>query len=333
MSLMNNRKCNGIFGGLWQMLWLCALLSGGGPEGRCEVLTFSLDPLRSRVEMSGTINAFGLNLAIKEQASGSLVAPFKGMVLAEVSDAAIGFTGASRIAPLETRSWEPGPYGVPGFAPASYGALVSVNLGSLEVLGKAACRGWAFNVLSTNLLLTNGTFLSRRVGLPFFDSTNSVVDYHFVIKSSGGGDPDFAPKPKASSTPVTTTVAGRHVLSSGGLTNRATNAASVAMQNGVSTLSIPIDAVCAFTATNGHNRFRFFLVFSGQLVGTLGSFVDWVPPSTPGGPLKLSWPSGYKLQRATQFWPPDWADFSEQSPLETQPSGRAYYFRAVRASE
>lgn len=289
------------------------------------LVTFTLDPARSTIELSGTVNAFGLSLALKEQAPSSLDVPWTGASGANVSGVGIEFVTGNRITLPDSRNWEPGPYGVPGVAPASYGMLASVELGSIAVIGKIACRHWSLDTFTTNLTLQDGTFLARRVRFPFFDETNSVVDYHFLSRTGGPGDPDFAP-----SSPYTTNiVAGRHIVS-GSLTNRATNSARVAIENGLETLRVPMDAIYTFTVTNGNNRFRFSMVFTGELVGVVTPKVEIVAPQTSGQPFRVSWPLGYKLQRATRLADPDWTDHSSQSPLEVAATGAAHYFRAVK---
>jgi hypothetical protein len=75
---------------------------------------------------------------------------------------------------------------------------------------------------------------------------------------------ESADVPKA---PMTVTVAGRHVLS-GALDNRATDLGGVGVNDGVRTLTVPIDARYSFTpVADSGEQLRFDLIFTGRLVG------------------------------------------------------------------
>lgn len=325
-------------------VWLLATLIFGGTAAHCEVTTFNLDPNQSSIEIQGTINGFGLNMVLKQQATGSLKARYSGKIAAEFAGTNIQFIGGSRIKPFEIANWEPGPFGAEGSAPASYGLLASVNLGTLTVVGKAASREWQFDVTSAELPLQNGTFASRHLRLPFFDTTNSVLDYHFFFRMVIG-DPDFTGdrvesaegvKPDGSvsaagSDEITITAAGRHIMS-GMLTNRATTPAIITTQNEVRTLVVPVDARYSFLVTNANHQFRFDLIFIGQLVASDAGMVEYTAPTGSGNPIQLSWPAGYKLQRASKLSPPDWEDLALESPIEHPTLQPSEYFRAVKSN-
>lgn len=74
---------------------------------------------------------------------------------------------------------------------------------------------------------------------------------------------------------------------------------------------------------------RFDLLCAGRLVGTDAGWIEYTPPQEPGGPIRLSWPRGYKLQRTSQLAPPAWEDAAAESPVERPTLQPAEYFRAV----
>jgi hypothetical protein len=260
-------------------------------------------------------------MLLREQGPGGVTASFGGSIDVDLSHESVRFIGGE-VRPGEPASWEPGPFGVPGFAPASYGLLAGVNSPSLTVVGRAASRHLVLDAASPALPLVAGEFPARQLDLPILEDGGSVVDYHFFFRfvitdpdftlarygagfrlgdgtevedaiespSSGGG---------SGTAEVTVTIAGRHVLS-GALDNRATGAGRIGANGGVTTLTVPIDARYTFTAvSDSGDQLRFDLVFTGQLVGaaitpsptpsaTATSFAAMTPTAT-------STPDGAKL--------------------------------------
>ena len=50
-----------------------------------------------------------------------------------------------------------------------------------------------------------------------------------------------------------------------------------------------------------------------------------------GSGLQLTWPAGFKLQRATQLAPPDWQELANPSPFTVPLTGSGGFFRVLRA--
>lgn len=306
-------------------LWVFAMVLA---EARAGVITFSVDPVRSVVELQGTVLAFGLNLSLNEQAAGSMKVSWRGTLRAEVSDSTVRFVSGNWVPLMESGVWQPDTNGFVGSAPANYGARAGVNL-SLIVSGHAAFRQMGFEMISPELTLQSGQFPVRQIEMRFVEAAKSAVDYRFSL-TNNPGDPDFAlagAKPQA--VLATLTAAGRTLLQ-GEITNRATNAARLFLENGVQTMTIPIDARYVFVArANTGDEFRFSLLLIGQLVAIPGAIVEY-QPAIPGGPIRLSWPPGYRLQRATEFSPGGWSDLATDSPLEVPTHESLEYFRAIR---
>jgi hypothetical protein len=220
-------------------------------------------------------------MLLREQGTGSINATHAGDLQVDLSEESIRFAGRSDMGPVEAASWEPGPFGVPGSAPASYGVAVSIDSPNFTVVGNAAGRGWEMDATSPDLPLVGGELQARQVDFPFVDEAGSVVDYNFFFRFRIS-DPDFTltrrPIPESrvdettdgggqGSAEVEVTLAGRHVLS-GFLNNRATDPGRLEMVGGVPTLTLPVDATYSFTAeTNSGNQLRFDLIFTGQLIG------------------------------------------------------------------
>jgi hypothetical protein len=296
--------------GFW-IRWLATFLIFGQPHAKAEVISFAIDTNRSSVALKGSVTAVdlgGLVIALKEQGAGSLNAMYGGTIVADLSSDAIRFVGGSQIIPLESKAWEPGPNGADGTSLASYAAQASI---SFIAAAKAASRRLVFDATSTELPLQGGEFDVKQVGIRFVDTANSVIDFRVTGAVQAQGSK----------------------ILSGLLTNRVSNLGKVSAEDGVQTLTIPIDATYSFVVEDDSGQeFRFDLIFAGQWVGTPaapGAVVEFDPPSMPGGPLKLFWSPSYKLQRATVLSPPNWADYATESPVEIPTSQPGEYFRVV----
>ena len=166
-----------------------------------------------------------------------------------------------------------------------------------------------FDVTSNPLALTGGSFDSAGLLFRFIDTNNAVLDYRAsgILSSSGS---------KVLSGLATNKVAGVSTLVSAG---------------GVETLTIPVSATYSFSLLLPDDS---TITLTGQLVatrggGTLPPEVVFVPPAPAATDLKLTWSASYKLQRATQLSPPNWADYATDSPITIPFSGPGEFFRVV----
>ena len=269
--------------------------------------TFTIDPTRSAITLSG--NVAGATLL--EQAAGSLTTPFSGSIQLDVTPASVQFTGGRSVVPVEAHNWEPGQSGVPGSAPASYGAKASLVIVIFPATAVAATRRLAFDLTSDAALPRTGdTFNSDRLVFRFVDTANSVLDY----KVSGA-----------------VSSAASKVLS-GLSTNKVSTLASLTSAGGVETLTLPVSATYHFTLLSNNDT---QLTFQGSIIATRTSgvpevpVVKFTPPAAPSGPLTLVWSKSYKLQRANQLAPPNWTDYAILSPVDIPLVQPGEYFRVV----
>lgn len=271
---------------------------------KAELLTFNLDPARSSVSLSGSVSG----IALQEQAAGSLTTSYAGTIVAEVTPTQIEFVGGSRVAAREMNTWQPGINGVEGSAPASYGAKGHSG-GFLSVDALAASRRLLFDVTSGPLVLVDGRFAGTSLVFRFVDTNNPVLDYRVVGVLNENGS---------------------KVL--GGLANNTViGATSLSTVDGVETLKISVAATFLFELLLPNDT---QLILTGELVATRGSApeppeVFFTPPPAGGTSMNLSWSSGYKLQRATELSPPNWADFATDSPITIPFAGPGEFFRVV----
>lgn len=311
----------------WFWVPTLALLFPG--EARAGITTFSIDPERSVIELQGTVLAFALNLSLNPQAPGSMKVPWGGTLRADVTDNSIRFLGGNWVPVMDSGIWQPDTNGVPGSAPANYGARAA-NYVSIIVSGYAAFRQMGFDTVSPELPLLNEQFQVKNIQMRFVEAARSAVDYWFSL-SNNIGDPDFTFGEAGPQSVLSTVVAAGRTYLQGGITNRATNAARLSVENGVQTLTIPIDARCVFIArAHTGQEFRFSLVLVGQLVAIPGATLECERLATPGAPLRLSWPAGYRLQRAGSLSPWDWSEVPADSPLEVPAHERFEFFRLMR---
>lgn len=305
-------------------------------------MVFNLDTNRSVVELRGTVLVFGLNHVLNYYFTHphSRLTAWNGDIHAEVSTNGIRFTGDNWIGLMENGIWQPDTNGVPGMAPGNYGARVgnpSSPPPQIQVLGNVACRQWGFETVSTNIPMQDGRFPARGVRMRFVPEAKSAMDYRFVL-TTNPGDPDIKPSDETSlSTDIvlastSVVVAGRAWMSAM-LTNRITTQATLELEDGVETLTLPLEGWHSFTTVSDSGyTVRFDLILDGTLVGTLIPYLKYESAETPGGPLRLSWPPGYRLQRATCLALADWTDDVMEPPLEVhpQPDAPSEFFRVVR---
>lgn len=284
--------------------WL--LLVGQATCLRAELATFTLDPARSSVTLSGSASG----AALQAQGPGSLEAVYDGTVVLDVGPTEIRFVGGSRIAPREPNSWQPGPKGADGSAPASYGGKAQIGSGFLSVSAVAATRRLLLDMLSpTPFALQSGSFSAEGLAFQFVETNNPVLDY----KTSG-------------------LLSQRDGMALSGLaTNRIAGASTLVTEGDVQTLTLKVSATYIFELLIPDDS---SLSLSGQLVAT--RVVGAAPPSivispvAPGATsMTLSWPAGFKLQRATRLGNPDWGDTGKSSPAVIPFSGDGEYFQVV----
>ncbi len=253
-------------------LWIgCSILCLNAPLGvlQSAPATFTIDPLQSQMTISGT----ALGDPLLEQGSGSLTAHFGGTFEADVTDAAIKFTGGSAIDGQPSGEWEPLPDGSAGKALADYGAKATI-LGSGT---KASLRNVLLDATSGALALTAGNFDSAGIVFGFPASSTASLDY------------------RVSGLFGTSNTKRLEGLS----TNQVTTGGTLLTSGNVQTLTIPVDAKFSFTLILSDD-IKFTL--KGQLVATRALGPDLVFDSrslTVGGDtVTLQWeaPPGQKFR-------------------------------------
>src|SRR5258707_1211700 len=65
------------------------------------VETFTIDPARSSIALSGTVEG----AALLEQTPGSLTTPFTGTIQVDVTPTTVRFPGGSSVVPSEAHAW------------------------------------------------------------------------------------------------------------------------------------------------------------------------------------------------------------------------------------
>lgn len=289
-------------GGIAVALACCSL-------AHAELAVFDIDPLRSQVQLSGTVSGS----VFQEQSAGSLSNAMTGTILVDLTDSQIRFTGGSAVKPPETQSYSPLPGGASGTAPAAYGAKANVKIAigpaSFASTANAAARSVNFDLESLALNRTPTGFDARGITFRIPESANTKLDYR-------------------TSAPLT--IFGSQAIT-GIAANRGT-AAKLETLGGVETLTIPFDASYFFELLVPNDT---EIKFSGQLVATRRAGPVTPPeitvarPPDPGVPMTLSWPDGYKLQRSTTLSPANWQDSPASSPLQIPLSLPGEYFRIV----
>lgn len=303
--------------GRWISGLVCIAAAVGvlcGYVARSENVRYELDPARSVIELGGVLRALGATLPLREQGPGGLEARYAGFIETRLEEGSIEFIGGSEIRPLEEESWAPGPFGEEGSALASYGIRAAINIIIVDVTLNAASRDMLFDARSGPLPLTDGTFSTAQLTIEFAEGAPAAVDY----RSTG-----------------TVNENGRR-LNMGSLTNRMDLPGRLETVDGVETLTIPVDANYALTVESDDGPVVFDLDFIGELVAVRSGSGEDLPaitymfPRDGSGTLNLDFPDTiYKLQRATQLEPGDWADFAETSPANVALEGGGAYFRVV----
>jgi len=279
-----------------------------------ETLNLQLDSENSAITISGTVEISGISVPLTEQGPNSLVAKYAGNIPVDVAGGNIRFPGGAAIRALEPNDWKPGVGGAAGTAKASYGAKATATIVIFTVNAFAASRNLILDATSANLPLTSGQFPGGNIDFKFADTANTTLDF----AATGFVEAQ-----------------GTKILS-GLLTNRVASVASFAGPVGEETLTIPVHSSIGFEAASDTGTVvKFQLRFDGQLVAKRATVVEepvvaFTPPTVAGAPISLNWSKSYKLQRATQLNPPNWADVVATSPITIPPIQPGEYFRVVK---
>ena len=272
---------------------------------RAEQLTFTLDPTRSAITLSGSASG----AALQPQAAGSLATTFEGTIVLDVGAVEVNFPGGSRVIPQELNSWQPGPAGADGSAPASYGGKATIGSGFFSVSAVAATRRLSFDLLSAPLSFAAGSFNAEGLQFRFVETNNPVLDYRTTgLLNQRDGQP-----------------------LQGLATNKLAGASTLVTAGNVQTLTIPVDAAYRFELLLPDDS---VLQLTGQIVATR-TIPDGAPeiviaPVAPGAnSMSLSWPAGFKLQKATRLLNPDWTDTGATSPATIPFVNAGEYFQIV----
>ncbi|MGI8603865.1 MAG: hypothetical protein ACR2OZ_12830 [Verrucomicrobiales bacterium] len=142
-------------------------------------VTFTLDPARSSVTMSGTVQGN----TISQQGAGSLTTRYDGTLKTDLRGNSIQFTTGSFVDAEVNGNWEPKIGGAAGNDPADY-AGQALNLFATV---KAALRNLLLNVTSQALPVSGTNFNASAIEFAFPSSGSSSLDYRVtgLITDSG----------------------------------------------------------------------------------------------------------------------------------------------------
>ena len=235
-------------------------------------IVFSVVEEESVLSLSGT----ALGIAIQTQEEGSLSAAYSGTLHILLADGRIQFQPASQIDAQPSGEWEPKPGGKSGSAPADYGGIVpgSAFVGNTF----AAARNVKFTIASDWIELSE----QKEERMEF--SASSLL---FAIPADFGSVLDTATLglfPIRLGTPID---------GISGL-NRPETPASLAVQDNVQTLTIPVQ-VEVFARILRDDDLK--LTFSGQIIARRNLLAKPTPPvpprlairRLPTGEVQLSW--------------------------------------------
>lgn len=301
-------------------------------SGRAEIVSFSVDPARSGLELRGSVVKHGLNLVLNLQADGSLKTAAAGRLRAEVTTNGVRLLDGEILLLADSGVWAPDHYGAEGAAPACWGARAGAELGGLKIAGLVAGRFWSLaTAASAELPLTAGEFPARNLRWHFSPTNGPVVDYRFLttirIVDPDAVDPPPATRPPAlAADPEPILSAGRFELA-GAWTNRTSLRGRLEEVNGLATLTVPVEAWTSFAAQSAAREpYRFDWILTGRLVAVA------VPPlrlERSGDGLVIQAHPALRLQRATRLAPPDWADHAPPATAPVPATQAAEFFRAV----
>jgi hypothetical protein len=209
-------------------------------------LVFKINPSLSQLTASGYVTLGN----ISAQAPGALTATYSGTINVDLTDTNITFTGGSLVAAQINGSWQPAVGGIPGTAPADYGGTntedVGTGGGGIHLPGNFALRNVTFDLTSSVLAMTNGSFDSSSLTCLLLTNT-TTIDYYY-------------------STNTVATNSGSQFLN-GYAANTLAAGASVSTNAGMRKLVLPVNAQfiasIAFPSDNDTA-----ITFTGQLVAT-----------------------------------------------------------------
>jgi len=233
-------------------------------------VTFTIDPTRSSIALSGSISNASLGtLPLKQQGAGSLTTTYTGSIMADLTPPYIDFPGGSLILANTNGTWKPAVGGGSGSAPADYGAEI---IESEVITAYFADRNLRYDVTSAPAALTNGDFNSGL--LVFSDLTNMTpapgTDYSITIPLEPAHDTNGT-------------------LSPSGSTSNAPNSAYLTNTGGQLTLVVPIN----ITNDSMKSAYDIELIRTGTVVATAPASA-WpltLSASVQGGQVTLTWPS------------------------------------------
>ena len=206
----------------------------GSSNLKASPAVFAIDPDQSHLTLAATL----VGLALDAQDPGSLTTVLRGSVNAEVTPTTLQFTGLSGVAAATNGSWQPLSGGLPGTAPADFGAKGQVALlGTIQI----AIRDLVLDLRSEVLPMQNAGFDAS--GIRFVVSTNSPTAFDYRVGSARFGSRVVA----------------------GVATNQVTSRATLVDVARVQTLQFDIDARFPFAAFIPDDSLA---AFSGSIVAT-----------------------------------------------------------------
>ena len=222
-------------------LWL--LTSPYSTNVSANPVVFAVNTSSSQLTASGLL--FGG--PITNQGPGSLTTFFSGTINANLTGTNIQFTGGSLIAAQTNGIWQPAVGGVPGSAPADFGATNIGNFGEgggETAPGNFALRNLLFDLTSPPLTMTNGNFDGG--SLTFLIVTNTArVDWYYSLAGTytNGGSTNL----------------------NGFATNGIGSAAILSTNGGLRQVVLQVNATYLETLVFVHDT---YITFTGQLVAT-----------------------------------------------------------------
>lgn len=200
-----------------------------------QTATFTIDPERSSVTLSGSV----LTYAIQAQGSGSLSTRYDGVIHAQVGPSSITFTGGSTVTAQNSGNWAPLSGGGSGTAPACYGGVANAFI----VTAQAAARQVVLDLTSNPIPIHNNAFDSTSIAFGFVPGAGSTLDFRVSgLLSEAGSEP--------LDSIATNSVATSSTLETSG---------------DIQTLTLPIEADFLLTLLNANDT---QLKLTGQLVAT-----------------------------------------------------------------
>lgn len=155
-------------------------VSGAMVVGTAGTVTFTIDPVQSRIALSGKVPVPVLgSYAIQPQGPESLITSYSGTIIAEVTPPSIAFPGGSLVRANTNGIWRPAPGGGSGSAAADYAGQVQPPF----TTGYAAVRNLQFDLSSPPLPVTNGSFDMSQVWIAFVTNSSMMGRVDFLVSS------------------------------------------------------------------------------------------------------------------------------------------------------